>query len=111
MELVDKRLGSDFNEEEATVVINVALLCASYSLSRRPTMSSVVSMLESRTFQEVDPDSSEVFHDKKFQAMKPGKEKTENHSFSTEAPWTDMSSSVTDLRPEHLASSYWEGRD
>ncbi|KAF7144915.1 hypothetical protein RHSIM_Rhsim04G0034900 [Rhododendron simsii] len=62
MELVDPRLGSDFNKIEATVMMNVALLCASTSPAVRPAMSSVVSMLEARTVPESslvpDPDAS-----------------------------------------------------
>lgn len=46
MELVDERLGSEFNEEEVMVMINVALQCVSASPTVRPAMSSVVSMLE-----------------------------------------------------------------
>ncbi|KAG5551505.1 hypothetical protein RHGRI_009802 [Rhododendron griersonianum] len=62
MELVDPRLGSDFNKIEATVMMNVALLCANTSPAVRPAMSSVVSMLEARTVPESslvpDPDAS-----------------------------------------------------
>lgn len=46
MHLVDWRLGSDFNEEEASVMIKVALLCTNASASVRPPMSLVVGMLE-----------------------------------------------------------------
>ncbi|XP_058209740.1 probable leucine-rich repeat receptor-like serine/threonine-protein kinase At3g14840 [Rhododendron vialii] len=61
MELVDPRLGSDFNKIEATVMMNVALLCANTSPAVRPAMSLVVSMLEARTVPESllvpDPDA------------------------------------------------------
>nr|XP_012567454.1 probable leucine-rich repeat receptor-like serine/threonine-protein kinase At3g14840 [Cicer arietinum] len=70
MELVDRRLGEDFKKEEATMLINVALLCASFSPSLRPSMSSVVSMLEGRTHvQEVVSESTEVLDDKKYKVM------------------------------------------
>ncbi|KAA8515036.1 hypothetical protein F0562_018175 [Nyssa sinensis] len=46
MELVDPKLGSDFNMEEAIRMIKVALLCSNPSPALRPTMSAVVSMLE-----------------------------------------------------------------
>ncbi|XP_058209737.1 probable leucine-rich repeat receptor-like serine/threonine-protein kinase At3g14840 isoform X2 [Rhododendron vialii] len=62
MELVDPKLGSDFNKIEVTVMINVALLCANVSPAVRPAMSSVVNMLEGRTIPESslvpDPDAS-----------------------------------------------------
>ncbi|KAH7513008.1 hypothetical protein FEM48_Zijuj12G0150800 [Ziziphus jujuba var. spinosa] len=49
MELVDPRLGSDYGqEEEVMVAINVALRCTNLSSANRPSMSSVVSMLEGR---------------------------------------------------------------
>ncbi|XP_060668904.1 probable LRR receptor-like serine/threonine-protein kinase At1g07650 [Ziziphus jujuba] len=49
MELVDPRLGSDYGqEEEVMVAINVALRCTNLSAANRPSMSSVVSMLEGR---------------------------------------------------------------
>ncbi|XP_058209735.1 probable leucine-rich repeat receptor-like serine/threonine-protein kinase At3g14840 isoform X15 [Rhododendron vialii] len=62
MELVDPKLGSDFNKIEVTVMINVALMCTNMSPAVRPAMSSVVSMLEGRTVPETssipDPDAS-----------------------------------------------------
>jgi len=48
MELVDPRLGKDFKKEEVILMINVALLCTNSCPSLRPSMSSVVSMLEGR---------------------------------------------------------------
>ncbi|KAF2302934.1 hypothetical protein GH714_011345 [Hevea brasiliensis] len=48
MELVDARLGSQFNKEEAVRMIKVALLCTFSSPALRPTMSEVVRMLEGR---------------------------------------------------------------
>ncbi|XP_031494434.1 probable LRR receptor-like serine/threonine-protein kinase At1g53430 isoform X2 [Nymphaea colorata] len=47
-ELVDPRLGSDLSEDQALRMLNIALLCTSPSPSLRPTMSSVVEMLEGR---------------------------------------------------------------
>lgn len=48
MELVDPRLGSEFNEEEAIRMIKVALLCTNSSPALRPIMSEVLNMLEGR---------------------------------------------------------------
>lgn len=45
MELVDPRLGSNYNTEEAMRMIKVALLCTNSSPTLRPTMSSALSML------------------------------------------------------------------
>ena len=49
MELVDQKLGFEFNKKEAIKMIKVALLCTNPSPALRPTMSAVVSMLEGRT--------------------------------------------------------------
>ncbi|XWS19757.1 hypothetical protein CRYUN_Cryun31cG0044400 [Craigia yunnanensis] len=49
MDLVDPRLGSEFNNEEAIRMIKVALLCTNSSSALRPIMSEVVNMLEGRT--------------------------------------------------------------
>ncbi|XXG90300.1 hypothetical protein AAC387_Pa12g2105 [Persea americana] len=45
-ELVDPKLGSEFNVEEAIGMITIALLCTNSSSTLRPTMSAMVSMLE-----------------------------------------------------------------
>uniref|UniRef100_A0A9I9DZK6 non-specific serine/threonine protein kinase n=1 Tax=Cucumis melo TaxID=3656 RepID=A0A9I9DZK6_CUCME len=52
LELVDPRLGSNFNEGEALRMIKIALHCTNVSPAARPNMSSVVSMLEGR--QEIE---------------------------------------------------------
>ncbi|KAM1592750.1 hypothetical protein TB1_035921 [Malus domestica] len=49
IELVDPRLGSDFEVEEVITMVKVALLCINPAPALRPTMSAVVSMLEGRT--------------------------------------------------------------
>ncbi|CAL0326492.1 unnamed protein product [Lupinus luteus] len=70
MDLVDERLGADFKKEEVMVMINVALHCTHSSPMHRPAMSSVVSMLEGNCdVQEVVPDT-EIFDDKKLEAMR-----------------------------------------
>jgi len=110
MELVDKRLGSNFNKEEAMLMINVALLCTNVTSSLRPAMSSVVSMLEGKiAIQELVLESSEVLDEKKMEAMR---KHYQDNSISMEGPWTASSSSVTtDLYPVNLDSSYLKNRD
>ena len=49
MEIVDPKLQSEFNKEEAERMIKSALLCTNASPSLRPAMSEVVSMLEGQT--------------------------------------------------------------
>ncbi|KAI7753723.1 hypothetical protein M8C21_023348 [Ambrosia artemisiifolia] len=48
-DLVDPRLGSDFNKNEAMRMMDIALLCTNQSPALRPTMSQVVNMLAGRT--------------------------------------------------------------
>lgn len=54
LELVDLRLGSDYNREEAMTVIQVAILCSSPDPRDRPTMSEVVKMLEGKKIVEME---------------------------------------------------------
>lgn len=46
LELVDPELGSEYSEEEASVLLTVSLLCTNASPTLRPSMSKVVSLLE-----------------------------------------------------------------
>ncbi|XP_028763718.1 probable LRR receptor-like serine/threonine-protein kinase At1g53420 isoform X2 [Neltuma alba] len=62
MDLVDPRLGEDFNREEIMVVIDVALQCTENSPRLRPIMSKVLNILEGRPFvgEVVSDDESEI---------------------------------------------------
>ncbi|TKY49228.1 LRR receptor serine/threonine-protein kinase [Spatholobus suberectus] len=115
MELVDERLGSNFNEEEVMVMINVALLCTNVTSNLRPTMSSVLSMLEGKSMvPEFVPNTNEAMDEMKLEAMRQYYNQieestitvTQSQSLSIKGPWT--SSSATDLYPIDLNSSYWE---
>ncbi|XP_019072671.1 probable LRR receptor-like serine/threonine-protein kinase At1g53440 isoform X2 [Vitis vinifera] len=48
LELVDPSLGSNYSEEEVMGMLNLALLCTNQSPTLRPSMSSVVSMLDGK---------------------------------------------------------------
>ncbi|XP_074312610.1 putative LRR receptor-like serine/threonine-protein kinase At1g53440 isoform X2 [Silene latifolia] len=52
-ELVDARLGMEYNEEEAVRMLKVALMCTNASPELRPTMSVALSMLEGTTIVPV----------------------------------------------------------
>ncbi|CAL0326493.1 unnamed protein product [Lupinus luteus] len=113
MELVDQRLGSDFNEEEVRVMIEVALLCTNMTSSLRPTMSSVLSMLEGRTtVPELVSYPGTVMNEmdamRQFYNMIQENEKSEIRSLSLSfnEPWTGSSSSVADLNHFHHDASY-----
>ena len=99
MDLVDPRLGSDFNKEEVLAMINIALLSTKVSPAVRPAMSSVVSMLEGRTaVQDIVSDPSVPSDDLKLKEMK-------EHYYYTQEKSMGVSESVPD-RP-WTASSPW----
>ncbi|KAG2372454.1 LRR receptor-like serine/threonine-protein [Vigna angularis] len=121
MELIDRRLGTNFNEKEVMMMIKVGLLCTNATANLRPTMSSILSMLEGKTvIPEFVSDSSEVMDEKKQEAMRQyysqmeENESNETHRYdssSKDGPWTASSSSAADLYPVHTDSSYWEKRN
>ncbi|XP_004295405.1 PREDICTED: probable leucine-rich repeat receptor-like serine/threonine-protein kinase At3g14840-like [Fragaria vesca subsp. vesca] len=107
LELVDPRLGSDFNKKEALRTIKVALLCANPTAALRPIMSAVVSMLEGRTpVDEVALDPSihgdemtrlRAFENLSEQNAQGISSTSESHSLvhSSNAPWTGSSDTTT----------------
>ncbi|CAL5405977.1 unnamed protein product [Camellia sinensis] len=112
MELVDPRLESDFNKEQVMVMLNVALLCTSATAAIRPTMSSVVSMLEGKaevqsfSIDGIAPEKT----DNRFQySPEMSTSDSHSHGISTDGPWTDTTS-ASDLYPLKL-SSQWQKRD
>ena len=119
MELVDPRLGSDYDREEVLLTIKVALLCTNVSAAARPTMSSVVSILEGKTaIQEIMINDTSVSKDeitamrKHHQLIQEGNlADSQTHSMSIEGPWTGSSSSVHDLYPVNPDSDYLQSRN
>ncbi|KAI9186159.1 hypothetical protein LWI28_014274 [Acer negundo] len=125
MELVDPKLDSNFNEEEVMVMINAALLCSDVSPTVRPSMSTVVSMLEGRAaVQDFVPDSivsadeetkseaiRKYYQFNREQGMNKNQSQTQSQSISMDGPWTASSTSAGDLYPVNLDSDYFKGRD
>ncbi|XP_022879645.1 probable LRR receptor-like serine/threonine-protein kinase At1g07650 isoform X3 [Olea europaea var. sylvestris] len=113
MELVDTRLGSNFNMDESKRTIKVALLCTNPSPSLRPPMSMVCGMLEGYiNVQEFKIDPS-IYEDElklqslreKFEDLKPSSSKTQTLSNPSDA--LEIGSSFTssrDLYPPNLIS-------
>lgn len=119
MDLVDPRLGSDYKKEEVTRMIDVALLCANISAAIRPSMSTVVSILEgSAVVPEFASDSSVTNDEMKMKAMwdhfqhdkelKVGDSRTQSRSI--DGPLTASSTSAADLYPINMHSDYLEKR-
>ncbi|BFG28988.1 hypothetical protein CerSpe_152620 [Prunus speciosa] len=112
MDLVDPRLGSDFNKEEMMRTINVALLCCNATSTIRPTMSSVVSMLEGRAAVQIlvsDPNAS----NNEMEAMMKHFESilVSETNASSQGPLTGSSTSVHDLYPVIPDSTYEDNRN
>ncbi|KAK9022809.1 hypothetical protein V6N11_003048 [Hibiscus sabdariffa] len=81
LELVDDKLGSDYNKSEAERMIKVALLCTNATPSLRPTMSDVVGMLEGTiTIPDIVPDVSSYNEDLRFKAIRDHRSSTHTHS-------------------------------
>ncbi|XWS16849.1 hypothetical protein CRYUN_Cryun33cG0015900 [Craigia yunnanensis] len=119
LDLIDPRMGSDYNKEEVMAMINVALLCTNVNAAARPAMSSVVSMLEGMAaVQELVTDSSTFPNESNSKAMKKlyqhleekSAPESQTHSMSTVEPWTSSSASA-DLYPVTLTYDYWQNRD
>lgn len=54
LELVDPRLGSYYNREEAMTMIQIAIMCTSSEPCVRPSMSEVVKILEGKKIVELE---------------------------------------------------------
>ncbi|KAI3851165.1 hypothetical protein MKX03_007230, partial [Papaver bracteatum] len=112
MELVDPKLESEYEEEEVLRMINIALMCTNTSPTLRPKMSSVVSMLEGRTpvGEFISNSRSESSNDLNF---KPGRDHhySQTLSISKDTPFSEASTSATDLYPLINESAYWNSRD
>lgn len=71
LELVDEKLGSEFDKKEAEIMVKVALICTNASASLRPIMSEVVKMLEGQiAVPDVIPEPSSYREDLRFKAMR-----------------------------------------
>ncbi|KAF5752536.1 serine threonine-protein kinase [Tripterygium wilfordii] len=107
MELVDPKLGCDFNKEEAMRMIKVALLCTNPAPALRPTMSVVVKMLEGQvSVPELIMDPSIYGDGLRFKALRNQFEQIIEHKSgdtqpilrSSDLSWTGSSStSAQDL--------------
>ena len=127
MEVVDPRLGTDYNREEAMTMIQIGILCTSQVSSERPSMSTVVSILEGSSTVNVEKlletsfnkgsekDEESVRAMKKHYAIISGEEMTSmtDQSINTYGPFTSSSTSTanaSDLYPLKPDSAYWKSR-
>ncbi|KAK3405523.1 hypothetical protein EUGRSUZ_K01747 [Eucalyptus grandis] len=121
IELVDPRLGSHFNKEEALALIKVALMCTNVTPALRPPMSSVVSMLEGKVAVPVLDSAGATMTQERIEAMRKHFRGDEHQavgeniskSMSIEGPWTGtaLSASGNDLYPVLLDTDSWHKRE
>ncbi|XP_027170007.1 probable LRR receptor-like serine/threonine-protein kinase At1g07650 isoform X2 [Coffea eugenioides] len=111
MELVDSRLGPDVNENEIMLTIEIALLCTSISPAARPSMSTVVSMLEGRVEDQksiLDSSawSASVKEISDEQYLLSTFDESQPQSTSSDLPFTASSTSASDLYPISLETGF-----
>ncbi|KAK1439660.1 hypothetical protein QVD17_05480 [Tagetes erecta] len=112
LELADPRLDSDYDVQEMMVVINIALACTAIAPNERPTMSSVVSMLEGRIVpQEFVVEQSISMTEMNPKKMKQFENMSEIQTEEMSFPYTDSSVSAIDLYPVERFSEYMQKRD
>ncbi|KAM4114496.1 hypothetical protein ACJW30_04G072400 [Castanea mollissima] len=122
LELVDPRLGSSYSPEEAMRMLSLGLLCTNPSPTLRPSMSSVVSMIEGKcAVQAPIIKRSETNLDPRFKAFEKLSHDSQTHVSSTflhdsqtqrdmsmNGPWIDSSFSVQskdEISGDHSSSS------
>lgn len=109
MDLVDPKLGSEFNKEEANRMIKVALLCTNPSQALRPGMSEVVSMLEGRTaVHELIMDPSNNHDPLRFNALRDQFDQISQKSSGQSQSVRTHSSSVTRTQSSFTSDSHFQ---
>ncbi|TXG66682.1 hypothetical protein EZV62_007957 [Acer yangbiense] len=126
LKLADPSLGSKFSREEALGMLNIALICTNPSPTLRPTMSFVVSMLESKVLVQapIIMHSSDnldaefkafeiLSHDSKTRVTTFSQEGQTQSSMSTDGTSKDSSVScqTTDETREYSSSSVHPDKD
>ncbi|KAM3251240.1 putative LRR receptor-like serine/threonine-protein kinase RFK1 [Capsicum annuum] len=97
-ELIDDKLGLQFNKEEAERVVKLALLCTSATPSLRPVMSEVVRMLEGKQDVPDDiPEASMYTDDLRVKALKDFQRERQNESASSTQAQLASSQTASDL--------------
>lgn len=105
LDLVDPILGSNYSKEEALRLLNMALLCTNISPTLRPSMSTIVSMIEGKTKVQAPVASQmtteEEMRFKAFERL--AHDQSQSYTFSQESrerstsvdgPWADSTMSL-----------------
>ncbi|KAL8205435.1 hypothetical protein R6Q57_008986 [Mikania cordata] len=113
LDLVDPKLGSEYDILEMMVVINLALMCSAITPADRPAMSSVVSMLEGRIVPEsciAEQTIPRTEMDRQ-KMTKQLENQSTNQMEEVSFVYTDSSTSAVDLYPVDRFSEYFQKRD
>lgn len=116
LELVDPCLGSNYSKKEAMRMIHLSLLCTNPSPTLRPSMSSVVSMLEGKLPVQAPlvkrNTSDDEMRFKSFEKLSHDSQTTQVSTYSQDsqgqsmnAPWSDSSVSVPGGKDENGTST------
>lgn len=111
MQIMDEKLGNEFNEEEAKRIIKIALLCTNASPVLRPTMSEVVSMLEGNTVVEElisDPGifGDEYGNDLRFKPLKAYHQQVQKKNNEAEKQGKNSTSDALQTEPSTSTSAH-----
>lgn len=110
LDIMDPKLGSEFNKEEAKRIIKVALLCTNASPVLRPTMSEAVSMLEGNTDVEEISDPGiygDAFaNDLRFKPLKALQEQIRSKSTNVAEKQGKDSSDALQTKPSTSTSAH-----
>lgn len=106
LELVDPTLGSEYSKKEALQMLNLALLCTKPSPALRPTMSSVVSMLEGRTLVQVQAARNDISEGEKlrFEAFENPSDESSTQGVSMDVPSVDSSVTTSSSKEKETSS-------
>lgn len=102
IELVDPRLGPKVPKSEALGMLNIALSCTNPSPTLRPSMSTVVSMLEGKVAVQAPLVKSSLDQAARFKALEIlsqdsqtfSQESQSQSSMSMDGPWRDSEFSI-----------------
>ncbi|MBA0675898.1 hypothetical protein Goari_017417, partial [Gossypium aridum] len=109
--LIDPRVASHCDPEGAILMIDVALLCTNSTAAARPSMSTVVSMLEGKaSFSNIITNSSIYGSELNPKNLYENVEEkdVENNSLTKRMLGDGQWTSSSDLYPVSLTSSYWQ---
>ncbi|KAG4213320.1 hypothetical protein ERO13_A01G048751v2 [Gossypium hirsutum] len=111
LDLIDPRVASHCDPEEAMTMINVALVCTNSTAAARPSMSTVVSILKGKaSFSNIITNSSiygsELNPKKLYENVE--ESDVENNSLTKRMLGDGQWTSSSDLYPVGLTSSYWQ---